>query len=227
MKTDVAAIFRNKNVGTNGRVVSAALGSLLIYNAIKGRKKPLQAILGGFLVYRGATGNCPLRSALDNKMKTSPIEIDMALTVNKPLAETYRFWRNLGNLPLFMKHLKNVTEADERNSVWEAALPLHMGKLQWEAQITEERENELLSWRSIEGADIDNSGSVFFMDAGKFGTEIRVHIQYSAPAGKPGELAARLINPLLEGMIKEDIRNFRRYFETGEIPTTEGQPANN
>jgi len=105
-------------------------------------------------------------------------------------------------------------------------LPWKIGKLQWEAEITTERVNEFMEWRSLENSDIDNRGSVYFKDAGKFGTAIQVRIYYAAPGGKPGKLAAQLVKPAFKEMITEDIKNFRRYIETGEIPTTDGQPSN-
>lgn len=226
MKKDKSTVLKNARVSTTGRIISAALGSLLIYNSLSGKRSALKAIVGGYLIYRGASGHCPIEQALRAKAEASDIEIATTLTVNKPLDQTYRFWRNLSNLPLFMKHLKNVTEVDQTNSIWEATLPWVPGKLQWEAEIIAEKENELISWQSTKGSDIENSGFVYFKEAGKFGTEVLVHIYYAAPGGKLGELAAKLINPAFEAMVKEDIKNFRRYIESGEIPTTEGQPSN-
>lgn len=227
MKKDISALFENKNVSAVGRIISTAVGSLLIYNAFSGKKQPFKAALGGYLAFRGITGYCPIDKLLLPTGVGADIKIETSLTVNKPLEETYQFWRNLSNLPMFMKHLKRVAEVDKTKSVWEAAVPWKLGKLQWEAEITEEKENEFIAWQSLDGADIDNSGSVHFKDAGKFGTEVKVRINYAAPGGKPGELAAKLINPAFEEIIKEDVKNFRRYIETGEIPTTDGQPSNN
>lgn len=125
-----------------------------------------------------------------------------------------------------MKHLKTVTEVDKKKSIWIARLPWKIGKLLWEAEITAEQVNRLIEWQSVENSVINNSGSVQFKDAGKFGTEIQVRIYYAAGGGMPSKLAAQLAKPVFKEMITEDIRNFRRYIETGEIPTTNGQPSN-
>lgn len=218
--------FKNKKVSDAERILSATAGTLLICNAFKRKKQPFKALIGGYFLFRGVAGYCPLSEALSPKEKSSSVDIAISLTVNKPLDETYQFWRNLSGLPLFMKHLKTVTEVDKKKSIWIARLPWKIGMLRWEAEITAEQVNKLIEWQSLENSVINNRGSVHFKDAGKFGTEIQVRIYYAAPAGKPGELAAQLVKPAFKEMITEDIKNFRRYIETGEIPTTNGQPSN-
>lgn len=226
MRKSTPIFFKNKNVSNTGRIISVAAGTLLIVSAFKRTTKPFKALAGGYLLLRGATGSCLINEALRDQTNSSSVEVVVSLTVNKPLDETYQFWRNLSGLPLFMKHLKTVTEVDKRRSLWVAVLPWKIGKLQWEAEITTERVNEFMEWRSLENSDINNRGSVYFKDAGKFGTAIQVRIYYAAPGGKPGKLAAQLVKPAFKEMITEDIKNFRRYIETGEIPTTDGQPSN-
>lgn len=207
-------------------MISAALGSLLLCTACSGKGKFLKGTLGGYLLFRGITGYCPLREALLPDETSKSIEIGTSLTVNKPLEETYRYWRKLSNLPIFMKHIESIEELDDQRSVWEAILPWEILKVRWEAEITEEKENELIAWRSVENSTIYNSGIVHFRNAGKFGTEINVEISYALPGGEAGALAAKLVNPMFEDIVREDSKNFRSYLETGEIPTTEGQPSN-
>lgn len=226
MRKTTPIVFKNKKVSDTERIISAAAGALLICNAFRGKKQPFKALVGGYCLFRGATGYCPLSEVLGAKEKSSSVDIALSLTVNKPLDETYQFWRNLSRLPQFMKHLKTVTEVDKTKSVWVATFPWKIGKLQREAEITAEQVNKLIEWQSVENSAINNSGSVHFKDAGKFGTEIQVRIYYAPPGGKPGELAAQLVKPAFKEMITEDIKNFRRYIETGEIPTTDGQPSN-
>lgn len=119
LKRDVSTFFENKNVSTAGRIISTAVGFLIIYDAFSGKKQPFKAALGSYLAFRGITGFCPIDSLLTTG-KGAEIEIDTSITVNKPLDETYHFWRNLSNLPLFMKHLQRDAEVDKTKSVWEA-----------------------------------------------------------------------------------------------------------
>jgi uncharacterized membrane protein len=119
-----------------------------------------------------------------------------------------------------------VTVTSDQCSHWVARAPRGLTTLEWDAETTEDRENELIAWRSLPDADVDNQGVVRFQDApdGR-GTEVHVSIQYRPLAGAIGDALARLLNPISSQLIKEDLRRFKRLLETGEIPTTEGQPT--
>lgn len=227
------------NVGPNERYLSVGAGALLLTVGLRrgGFGGLLLAGLGGALAYRGATGYCPINSAIGRdtsgeKTETDVVEISKSVTINKPRAEVYAFWRNHENLPKFMQHLESVTEIDSRRSHWVAkmstgnALTRALPAVEWDAEIVEEEENSRIVWRSVPGATVDNSGEVRFVDApGNRGTEVHATIKYRAPEGIVGEAVAKLLNSTFGQMIKEDIRRFKRLLEAGEIPTLEGQPS--
>jgi len=215
---------KDQNVNETERIVSIAAGSFLLFQTLSGRKNPVQALAAGYLLFRGTTGYCPLYSALQvNKPRTGNIEVKSYITVNKPREEVYAFWRKLENLPLFMKHLERVTLLDERHAEWKAKIPGHLGTITWKSEIVTDTINEAIAWRSLPGSQINNSGIVQFLDAGKFGTEVHVELTYHAPAGVIGASIGKLLNPTLEALIHEDIKDFRKHLETGEIPTYKGQ----
>lgn len=213
-----------QNVGQVERIVSAALGSWLVLTSF-GKNRSLlgttsKLSLGGYLLYRGISGNCALYTAmgLNNESASQVIELRTSLTVNKPREEVFRYWRRLENLPRFMEHLKTVKELDNRRSHWEAKIPGNIGTIEWDAEITEERPNELIAWQSVDNATIYNSGNVSFRDAAKGrGTEIITRIIYQPPAGNAGTAAAKLLNPVFEKMVKADIMRFKDVIETGEM----------
>jgi uncharacterized membrane protein len=148
--------------------------------------------------------------------------VQKTLTVNRPLEEVYSFWRNFENFPRFMRHIESVRVIDERRSHWTAKGPAGM-TVEWEAEITSERPNELISWRSLEGSDVTNSGRVTFRPApGNRGTEVRVEIEYSPPAGALGRAIAWMFGEEPEQQVREDLRRFKQLMETGEIPISEG-----
>jgi uncharacterized membrane protein len=218
-----------RNVGRPERLLSVLSGGYLLYDAVSQKKASIfQTLTGSYLLLRGLTGFCAIYQAAGKTeldFRTQNINIKTALTVNRPRDQVYAFWRRLDNLPLFMKHLKSVVVSDENISEWKAVVPGALGTIAWKSQIVKDDPGSLLGWQSLPGSAIDNAGKITFSDAGKFGTEIHVVISYHAPLGLLGEKAIRLFNPLFEGMVKEDIRNFKRYMETGEIPTIEGQSS--
>ncbi len=76
------------------------------------------------------------------------VKVEKTLTINKPVEELYRFWRNFGNLPRFIKHLKEVRVYDEKRSHGISKGFLN-GSVEWDVVITEDRENELIAWTLV------------------------------------------------------------------------------
>jgi uncharacterized membrane protein len=211
------------NVSQSERIASAAIGAWLLSSGLNNLfKSPIKGIirtaLGGFMLYRGASGHCPLYSSMGKTKdvsRTPAINIRTGLIVNKPKDEVYTFWRKLENLPLFMKHLASVTEIDSRHSHWEAAMPGNIGKVKWNAEIVKEEPGYLIGWQSIPNSMINNAGKVMFHDAlGGQGTELEVVITYHPPAGELGSGIAKTLTPVFEKMIRQDIMNFKDYIET-------------
>src|ERR1041385_1284096 len=82
------------------------------------------------------------------------VKLKKCIIVDRQQAELYRFWRNFANLPRFIDGLKSVDILDNRYSRWTAAGPGGVS-LNWDAEITVDRENEMTGWRSVEGSTID------------------------------------------------------------------------
>lgn len=145
--------------------------------------------------------------------------------INRPPADLYNFWLNFENLPKFMRHLVAVWGQNERRSHWVAKAPAGM-TVEWDAEITRKVENELIAWRSLEGADVENTGQVQFERLPENrGTRVKVTLRYQPPGGQVGAAFAKLFGEAPEQQIAEDMRRFKQLMETGEIPSTAGQPA--
>jgi uncharacterized membrane protein len=219
----------NVNMGNTERLLSVLGGAVLLVDLVRKQKvSPVQSTAASYLLLRGLTGFCFAYHTLGKTRtdyKPQNINIRTVLTVNQPRHQVYAFWRRLENLPLFMKHLKAVEVLDETTSQWTALLPGGMGTLSWKAQIVRDDPGALLSWHSLPGSSLENAGKVTFTDAQGSGTEIHAVISYHAPLGILGEKAGRLINPGFETMVRDDIRNFKRHIERGEIAMTEDQSS--
>ncbi len=210
------------NVGWPERLISSTLGSLILNSGLRNLthhpvKGLLKTTLGGYLLYRGLSGNCPLYSSIGktkNIKHSSSINIRTSMKVNRPRYQVYAFWRNLENLPRFMKHLATVKEIDATHSHWEAIIPGNLGRINWNALIVKEEPGALLGWQSVPGSSINNAGKVEFRDADEGGTELNVVISYRAPAGELGGAIAKLFNPIFEKIIRDDINSFATYIES-------------
>src|SRR5690606_6156716 len=152
-------------------------------------------------------------------MAGRPVEVDTSVVLNRPASEVYSFWKNLENLPRFMKHLEKVERIDETHSRWTAKGPGGIGSVSWEAEIVEDFQNELISWRSLPGSTVDNAGRVRFRET-PTGTEIKVQMSYRLPGGDVGGMAAKLLNPMTEKMMRDDIQDLKDVLETGSSGKT-------
>lgn len=212
------------NVGNPERIVSALAGAALAVMGLRDLRSPggMSMLLGGgMLLFRGFTGYCPVNNAIGRdtyQKQGSPVEVRTTVTVNKPKADVYSFWRRLENLPRFMKHLEKVEELTNTKSKWTAKGPAGVGSVSWEAEIIEDENNELISWRSLPGSTVDNAGQVRFAQGPDNETEIKVRMTYRLPAGDMGGVAAKIFSPMAEKMMVNDIRDFKRVMEGGEVP---------
>jgi uncharacterized membrane protein len=145
------------------------------------------------------------------------IRVDKAITIARPTPEVYSFWSKLENLPRFMRHLESVAVQDQLHSHW-AAKTVAGKVFEWDAEIIEQRPNEMISWRSIPGAEVDNAGSVWFEPTSDGGTVVRVELKYLPPAGKPGLFLAKLFGRDAASEIEDDLRRLKTFLETGQLP---------
>jgi uncharacterized membrane protein len=226
------------NVGGTERLVSGALGGYLVLNGLNRLSIGglIEAGLGAALVHRAVTGNCKVYGALGvntagegaapEEYFDRGIQVCESFTIDKPAGELYAFWRRFENLPKFMTHLESVTtlEGDGNRSRWVAKGPAGMS-VQWDAEVINDEPDRLIAWRSLGGADVDNAGSVRFVEApGGRGTEVHVAMDYIPPAGRVGSWLAKLFGRDADQLVRSDLRQFKQLMETGEIPTIEGQP---
>ncbi|HEV2070219.1 MAG TPA: SRPBCC family protein, partial [Acidimicrobiales bacterium] len=147
-----------------------------------------------------------------------------AITVNRPPDEVYRFWREVENLPRFMAHLESVHGQGDVRSHWVARAPAG-GTVEWDAEVVEDVPGSLVAWRSLDGAEVPNSGTVRLAPApGGGATEVRVDLEYRPPLGAVGSAAARLFGEDPAQQIKDDLRRFKQVVETGDVVRSDGSP---
>jgi uncharacterized membrane protein len=161
-------------------------------------------------------------SSRSDGMTKGGIQVKKSIAINSSPEELYRFWRDFENLPRFMNHLESVKETGNGRSHWVAKAPAG-STVEWDAEIVEERDGELISWRSLEGSDVDNSGSVSFVRAtGGRGTIVTVELEYNPPGGVIGAGVAKLFGEEPEQQVYDDLRCLKQVIETGEVVISEG-----
>ena len=174
---------------------------------------------GAYLIFRGVNQDDTSQGSYDRytpyRKQGQGIQVRESLVVEKSDHELYRYWRRLENLPNIMSHLESVTEMGSR-SHWKAKGPLGTSP-EWDAVITDERENETISWRSLPDAQVPNEGTVRFSKRGDNSTEIIVSLTYHPPLGPVGAAVARLFGEEPAQQIKDDLQNFKQSVEGGTL----------
>lgn len=219
----------NINVSEVERYASAIGGAALALYGLS-RKSfggMVLGLVGTGLVYRGVTGYSNLYEAMNINTATGNknakgllggrgTRVVKGVTIKRPRAELYSFWRNFENLPQFMNHLESVKVIDHKRSHWVAKAPVGT-TVEWDAEITRETENRSIAWHSLKGADVDNAGTVRFDRLpGGHETRIVVSIEYVPPGGTIGAAIAKLFGEEPEQQLEEDLQRFKELMEATE-----------
>jgi uncharacterized membrane protein len=219
------------NLGRTERWISAAAGvALVAYGLGRRRLGPVLLPVGIALLHRALTGRSEINRVLrwnsaPDEGRVSPVasldrgegrKIEQTVTIHRSRGELFRFWRQFDNLPRFMDNLEAVTLLDSRRSHWVAKGPLGT-RVEWDAEIHNEIEDELIAWRSLPGADVDQAGSVHFSSAPAGHTEVRVVMRYAAPGHRVGDAVAHILGDDPERQIADDLRRFKQVMDTGDV----------
>lgn len=219
------------NVGAAERLLSGIAGVALIgYSLRRGRMRTLLLPMGTGLIARAVSGRCAVNRALGrntarSRDTVSPvasvnrgegIKVEESIIIDRTPDELYAYWRNFENLPRFMDHLESVTVLDEDRSHWVAKGPAG-SRIEWDAEIHNEIENELIAWRSLPGSEVGNAGSVHFTPIAEGrSSEVRVVLSYEPPAGRLGAAIARLFGEEPSQQVADDLARFKEAMEDEE-----------
>ncbi len=228
------------NVGTAERVASGIAGAILAGYGLK-RKSLLGgalALVGGELIFRAASGHCPVYNALEvdtrergeeesleEFLDRRGINVARSVTVHRAPAELYAYWRDFRNLASFMDDVESVDTNEDGLLHWRVKGP-QSTVLAWDAEIVDDRPDASIAWRSLPGGDVDTVGSVSFEPArGGSETVVRVEMRYSVPSGKIGATLSKLLGKDPSEEVLDGLRHFKYMMEAGQKPTTDGQPC--
>ena len=229
------------NVGQVERWASAVGGgALALYGITRGSLGGIAlALVGAALVQRGVTGHCNVYEAMNfnsgggeglrNSENVSVLgergtKVEHSVRINRAPAELYGFWRNFENLPRFMNHLESVKRFGGNRSHWVAKAPGGT-TVEWDAEVYNEKEGEMIAWRTLEGSQVASAGSVHFEPAGDDATNVRVNLKYDPPGGKLGSLVARLFGENPQRQIEEDLARFKEIMEGTQGASADDQSA--
>jgi uncharacterized membrane protein len=222
------------NVGGMERIISGAAGGAMLAYGLRtgGVGGTLLSILGGAMLFRGATGHCHMYQAAGiNTSRNEPIgtqkspynrrplsgriHVTESVTIDRPANVVYTFWKNFENFPQFMEHVESVRKNPDDTWHWKAKAPLGTS-VEWDARVTSDVEDQRIGWQSVDGSDIPNSGVVEFEGTSDNKTEVKVTMIYEAPGGKIGEWVAWALGEEPSVQVAEDLQRFKELMESSE-----------
>lgn len=197
------------------RVAGDALDLAAISYAASTRRTSVERLAAAAVAVAGVTALDVIAGRRVSKARRTVVDpIIFSVTINKPAAEVYAFWRKLDNLPHFMDYLASVTPTSGNRSHWVARLPAGR-TVEWDAQITSDVPGERIAWSTVEGSPLQHEGEVTFARTpGRDMTEVRVRMALGLPGIAPN---ARLAKLLTKPQIKGDLRRLKQVLETGEV----------
>ena len=145
--------------------------------------------------------------------------VGRSVTINRPRAELYAYFRDFANLPSFMENVERIDVRDRTRSHWVVKAPAGR-TVEWDAIVTDEADGDYIAWVADEGADVPNSGRIEFKDAGPRGTVVTATISYAPPGGVIGKVIAKLFQREPAIQARRDLRRFKQLMEAGEVATS-------
>jgi len=235
VETQVAG--NSPNVGALERLGSAAIGSLLVTQALR-KRGPVSiagGILGADLIYRGVTGQCSLYRALGvstsrvnkpgSQMPAEAPEVRRSITIAAPPQQLAEMWSDPNTLSKVVAHFATVTAGSNGITHWRARGPLRQ-VLEWDSHQIKDGEGQSISWSSLPGGQLPNRGHIDFRPGPDgVGTEVTLHMRFEPPLGRFGNTLARKFHLLPRAIAGQTLRRFKSLVETGEIPSLAMNPS--
>ena len=141
-----------------------------------------------------------------------------SVEVAVPVRTAYNQWTQFEEFPKFMESVQEVKQVDDTHLHWKALVG---GKVkEWDAEITEQRPDERVAWRSVDGQD--NAGVVTFhkLDDGVCRVTVQIDAEPEGLVEKAGDALG-----VLGRRVKGDLERFRDFIQSrgGETGAYRGE----
>ena len=148
--------------------------------------------------------------------------VGRAVTINRPVAEVWDYYRDLSTAPTYMDGVVSVDTTDPQRPHW-VAHGSGDATVEWDAEITEEQPHQVLAWKALDTSHA-NAGRATFEAVEGRGTVVTLTLSWDPPGGAIGQLIAkfRQTDPAIQA--RRNLRRLKQLLETGEIATAARNP---
>jgi uncharacterized membrane protein len=150
-------------------------------------------------------------------------EHQSSIDVRVPVRTAYDQWTQFETFPQFMEGVETVQQVTDTHLHWVAKIGGM--RREWDAEITEQRPDQRVAWKSVSGAR--NAGVVTFhrLDEGSTRVQLDMDIDPDGMVENAGDKLG-----FIERRLEGDLKRFKEYVENrgiatgawrGEVPRTD------
>jgi uncharacterized membrane protein len=148
--------------------------------------------------------------------KTRRLPIQRWTDVAVPVEKAYRAWTQFEEYPKFMHRVLEVEQDDDDKNKIHWTEKIWFSTREWEAEITDKRQNDRIAWKSVSGTQ--HSGVISFHRLDKNLTRILVTVDF-VPTGMVEKMASGM--RFVKRAVQADLARFKAYVEFGDAKEIE------
>jgi uncharacterized membrane protein len=217
MRKRAGLAFLRENWPPAIRLIAGASGSALIglgaWQTFGPRERRLFGtyglVAGGLLLARSMI-NRPMREVIG---RSRAIDIRKTLHVQVPIGQVFDTLARYENFSSFMRNVRSVQSYPDGRSHW-VVTGSGGALMEWDAETTAFRPNEVLAWRTLGNTAVTHSGVIRLRPAGE-GTRVDIQMTYNPPAGALGDGAAKLFGVDPKHELDADLLRLKTFLESG------------
>jgi len=141
-------------------------------------------------------------------------KIEDTIEVQVPVQQAYNQWTQFEDFPKFMDGIQSVQQLDDTHVQWVAEI--RGESRQWTTEITEQRPDEKVAWKTIEG-EVKNDGVVTFEPMGD--AQTRVNVQMDVESDSTAENVAGDLLGVVKSQVRGDLERFKQLIENRDEET--------
>jgi uncharacterized membrane protein len=141
-------------------------------------------------------------------------KIEDTIEVQVPVQQAYNQWTQFEDFPKFMDGIQSVQQLDDTHVQWVAEI--RGESRQWTTEITEQRPDEKVAWKTIEG-EVKNDGVVTFEPMGD--AQTRVNVQMDVEGDSAAENVAGDLLGVVKKQVHGDLERFKQLIESRDAET--------
>jgi uncharacterized membrane protein len=141
-------------------------------------------------------------------------KIEDTIEVQVPVQQVYNQWTQFEDFPKFMDGIQSVQQLDDTHVQWVAEI--RGESRQWTTEITEQRPDEKVAWKTIEG-EVKNDGVVTFEPLGD--AQTRVNVQMDVEGDSTAENVAGDLLGVVKKQVHGDLERFKQLIENRDEET--------